>query len=220
MARYTSEWDDYLSDADTYCPDPHDVSLLLGFIVRAVNREKEEREAQHEAKKRASSRLCHRCSKVDFQPETLNRRGRYLKTYYLGTVKDVLARVDCPLCRLTVAAISEFRGGVYDGNSQCPFGVDPSEEVELEWDPNLGFTVNLAMPGCRISFVEDHRDEDTDDDDEDGRPLRRARILSESFFDTSLVPDWLSACQEHHGVACDPPIHDVVGIFRSSFLVA
>ena len=211
-----SEWDYDFSHIDNYYPDPHNVSLLLRFSGRAVDRERDEREAQQEAKKRANSRLCHRCQKVEFQAKILDRRSIYTEPYSLGPLKEVLARIDCPLCRLTVAAVSEAQREVGDEVPLCPFGVDPSDEVELDWDPKVGFMVNLAMPGCRISFIESYGDEDTvQDTDEDETLLRRARILSKSI----QVWSW-SGCQDHHSNTHNPPIHDVTRTFRSSFLAS
>lgn len=181
--------------------------------------QKRDSKAQQEAAKRANSQLCHRCLKVELQPEKLSRPNRYLDhEWSLGTFKDVLARPNSPLCRLVVAAITGMRPGIFDANDEQPFGTDPSEEVLLEWDRRLGFSVNLAMPGCRISFVDGVADEDANDDDTEV-PLRRVQDHSKPFSHPNVFGDWLSSCQEYHGAWCayNPPLDNVSKTFRSGF---
>ena len=67
-------------------------------------------------------------------------------------MKDVLAHPFCPLCRLTIAAIfGKLREDIQDNDLLN--GIDLEKEVDLHWDRNLGFAVNVAARECWITFV-------------------------------------------------------------------
>ena len=152
---------------------------------------------------------------MELDPEKLSRFG-WMSDYQrsLGTFKDVFDRTNCPLCRITVAAITNVRRHLFPNDHEPPFGIDPSEEVELHWEKGLGFSVNLAMPECHICFVQG---EDEYGDEEDTEvPLRRARIQFENY--DTIFAQWFDCCQEYHGDACNPAIRDVAAVFESSFL--
>ncbi|MCJ1478413.1 hypothetical protein MMC13_007093 [Lambiella insularis] len=178
---------------------------------------------QQEAAKRASSALCLKCLKVELRPEKLVRLGPYADVEWsLGPFKDVLARSNCPFCRLVVVAATAVRREVYGERHEPPFGIEPAEEVLLGWDCGKGFTVNLAMPDCRISFLQQNEGLADEDEEENNSkvPVRRARRIESYLFDTEFLTydRWLSSCQEEHGDACSPTVPNVSKKFRESFL--
>ena len=123
-------------------------------------------------------------------------------------------RTSCPLCRIPVTAITHIRRGLFPENHETPFGIDPLEEVCLSWDQGLGFSVNLAMPGCHISFVQE---EDVCPDEDDTEvPLRRARIQFENY--DTIFSRWLSICEDCHDGAYNSAVRDTAAYFEASFL--
>lgn len=166
-------------------------------------------------------RLCHRCIEVELRPEELSRLEQI--PYYeqsLGTLENVLSRRECPLCRLTIAAVATNKTLqlFYDENFefQVPSGVDISREVTVTWYSGLGFSVNLASPGCYISFVRE--------DDSRGIkfseavvevPGNRARVHTGPLVNGDILKKWVTNCQDYHNGACDPLIDDVTEVFRA-----
>ena len=120
------------------------------------------------------------------------------------------------LCRIVVAAITNFRRLIYQTNFKPPFGIDPSEDIQLDWHTGSGFSVNLASPNCRIGFIQEEDEYKEENENATKVLLRRARIQFDDY--EILFSDWVSKCREHHGDACNPTILDVPEKFETSVL--
>ena len=164
-------------------------------------------------------RLCHRCIEVELRPEELGRLEQI--PYYersLGTLEDVLSRRECPLCRLTIAAVATNKTLqlFYNENFelQVPSGVDISREVKLTWYSGLGFSVNLASSDCYISFVREDNSRGIRFSEAVAEvPDNRARVYTGPLVNGDVLKKWVTNCQDYHDGACDPLIDDVTEVF-------
>ena len=165
------------ADRHLYDSDPELSRETLRSVARDFFGRLDEEKIREERikSKRASNQLCRNCQRVQLKPSRLARHGHFGE-WFLGTLKDVLAHPQCPLCRLTIAAIfGKSRENIQDNDLHD--GIDLEKEVELYWDRNLGFAVNLAARECWITFVsrdeynylseDDTRDGDSSDEEDE-----------------------------------------------------
>ncbi|RYP75487.1 hypothetical protein DL771_002372 [Monosporascus sp. 5C6A] len=150
--------------------------------------------------------LCRRCEeRVD--PDVLRHDDR--DDDYMGSFSDVQARADCPFCRLVVAAITQFRR---HASTEPALALEGSEDVNVSWwHSPAGYSVNLALPGTRICFVEPECGSPISEYSERGDDgywttlaIRRARIVGDFPF---ICPPWLENCKEYHGEQCEPSLN-------------
>ena len=177
------------------------ISLLRAFHETDTDTEERAVNDRLNQEKEAQSLLCRRCQRIEFAAE----RFHHQNNYWLGSFNAVLSRTNCPLCRLVIAAITQFRDGIDDEHPGRPYGIGPSEDVELSgWENPPGYSINLALDGTRLCLV---KDEDVDEN-----AGSRARLISSghifdatnSYIDQAHVDDWIDNCKELHGDICAP----------------
>ena len=123
----------------------------------------------------------------------------------------MLARDECPLCRLAIAAVTQDRERVYgDDNPEWLYGIDPSAVVELNSSDDASgapyLTVNLDHSNRRLCLIEADQGDDAD---------RPGAMILEDLIDCNRINGWIKTCEEDHGDFCAHAIN-VRDRFRSS----
>ncbi|RYP78002.1 hypothetical protein DL769_003274 [Monosporascus sp. CRB-8-3] len=94
-------------------------------------------------------------------------------------------------------------------------GLEGSEDVNISWHPSpAGYSVNLALPGTCICFVESECSSPMSEYSERGDDgywttlaIRRARIVLDLPFAYPLCPLWFKNCKQYHKEQCEPALN-------------
>ncbi|KAK5657236.1 hypothetical protein OQA88_3295 [Cercophora sp. LCS_1] len=137
-----------------------------------------------------------------------------LESLPLGTFSRLQSHANCPLCRLIIASITEFRTpATYPS---------PSTTITISWQSHTpGYTVSHAMPNTLLSFIEplygSGAESESSERDDDGfwstLAIQRARRVDSGFG--FVFPDWLDNCRRFHGEQCSPSIDAFTNFARA-----
>jgi hypothetical protein len=137
--------------------------------------------------------LCETCRGFDLNFPAHSQQSQHRQAIFLGQHYEVLMRKYCPLCRLVVSAILEWRDPLlfYHNNSESC--IRPEDRVLLRPEP-AGFTVMTnARILCSLRLVDN-----VNGVEDEGLKAFTCRRVEGNQIDLDIVRRWLNLCERWH----------------------